>query len=146
MMNTRKQADLIFGDKNENIARQVICDNFGITSASLIFPQGNSNLKKLDTYNHMDFESDLCLFEIKSRRVNHNSYKTTMVGFDKITVARNSNKDVYFIFMFNDGNYFYKFNNNDNFYTSIGGRCDRGRDEKKLYYFIPVSCLKKMVV
>ncbi len=102
-------------------------------------------LTKLSKFHQMDFTSNNKYFEIKSRRFNHNKYKTTMIGKNKIDYANKyPDKTFYFIFVFDDGIYYYKYNIEDKLETSIGGRCDRGINEYKLYYYIPINYLIKI--
>ena len=101
---------------------------------------------KLSQFHTMDFKSHNKYFEIKSRRFSHNKYKTTMIGKNKVDYAQ-TNKDntFYFIFVFDDGIYYYKYNTDDKLELNIGGRCDRGGDEYKLYYYIPINFLVKIL-
>lgn len=130
----RKEQDLFVGQLNQDYIIDEICNYFKLT-----------NLIKLDKFNVMDFKSTNNYFEIKSRNFRHNKYKTTMIGKNKIDFAKYNCKNnlIYFIFVFEDGNYYYKYNSDDNFETTIGGRTDRGFDEIKLYYYIPINKLIK---
>ena len=130
----RKEQDLFISEFNKDYIRDEICDYFNLT-----------NLIKLDKFNVMDFRCANNYFEIKSRTFNHNKYKTTMIGKNKIDWAKSNSKNnlIYFVFVFVDGNYYYKYNSDDNFETTIGGRTDRGFDEIKLYYYIPINKLIK---
>ena len=63
-----------------------------------------------------------------------------MIGVNKIEFASKSCRECYFVFNFWDGVFNWKFNkedieNGDVFYA-MGGRCDRGRNERKLYAYI----------
>jgi hypothetical protein len=130
-----KEQDLKFGNLNEDYIKDEIQKYWNIT-----------DLKKLDVFNIFDFyskDADIH-FEIKARRNTHNKYNTTMVGYNKIQYAIKLNKKVIFIFIFEDGNYYYEYDKNDEFKTTMGGRCDRGKDEYKLYYYIPINKLKRM--
>jgi hypothetical protein len=103
----------------------------------------DTKIIKTDQYDLMDYYDDKAYYEIKARRNNYKTYPTTMIGYNKILFAQQSNKDVYFIFSFNDGDYYYKYNINDKFIINIGGRNDRGKQEYKKYYFIPIEKLNK---
>jgi hypothetical protein len=129
----QKQLDLIYGEHNEQLAKQIIINHWEL-----------NNLIKLDKFHHMDFETDKYYFEIKSRRFRHTKYTSTMVGFDKIEYARKSEKEVFFIFMFTDGIYYYKYDEKDSFETCMGGRLDRGRREIRNYYYIPIDKLNEI--
>lgn len=130
-----KQYDDIFiGKINEDYITDVICSHFNI-----------KKLNKTGSFHQLDFYSDdKIYFEIKSRRCNHNKYSSTMIGYNKIEwIHKNNIKDVYFVFVFEDGDYFYKYNKEDKFETGLGGRWDRGKNEIKNYYYIPISKLSK---
>ncbi len=130
----QKQKDLILGNMKEDYIVDVIKTHFNLNT-----------LTKLSTYNPFDFynkENDI-YFELKARRVKHNTYKTTMIGLNKYLEAQKL-KTVYFIFSFEDGDYFYKYNESDKFEIAIGGRNDRGKLEYKDYVYIPTNILIKI--
>ena len=103
------------------------------------------DLIKLSKFHTMDFKSNNKYFEIKSRRFNHNKYDTTMIGKNKIDYAlKNPDETFYFVFVFEDGIYYYKYNIKDKLEPNMGGRNDRGKNEYKLYYYIPVNFLIKI--
>ena len=132
--NIIKQYDMVMGDMNEDLLKIIFKDNF------------NVELNKT-TYRHpMDFENkEMSMYiEVKSRNINHNKYPTTMVGVNKFEFAHNCGRDVYFIFMFNDGNFYYKYNKNDTFEIECGGRNDRGMNEYNDYVYIPIEKLTKL--
>jgi hypothetical protein len=131
-IHNQKREDLLMGELNEDYIKDVICCHFKIDYI-IKTPKGHP----------MDFKSDNIYFEIKSRRCKHNTYNTTMIGYNKIQWVLNNNiKDVYFIFVFQDGDYYYKYNPTDNFDIDIGGRNDRGKPEYKKYFYIPINKLK----
>jgi len=132
-MNKQKQEDLTFGDMNELEVLNILKNKY-------------NTIRKLDKFHPMDYEAEECYIELKSRRNTHNKYITTMVGKNKIDYCRKQNKDAYFYFLFTDGLFYYKYDLNDNFQTTIGGRNDRGRNEYKLYYYIPVEKLIKFTI
>ena len=99
--------------------------------------------KTTDYYHLMDFYDDNNYYEIKSRRNKYNQYPTTMIGYNKILYAQKSNNDVSFIFSFIDGNYYCKYNKWDKFNINMGGRDDRGKEEFKKYFYIPIENLTK---
>lgn len=103
------------------------------------------HINKLSKFHCMDYNCENDYIELKSRRFNHNKYETTMIGINKIQFAQsNKDKNIYFLFAFDDGCYMYKFDSNDKFETTIGGRQDRGKKEYKLYYYIPITSLVKI--
>jgi hypothetical protein len=67
-----------------------------------------------------------------------------MVSYSKILYGKNQSKTSIFIFSFTDGDYYYKYNNDEEFETRNSGRMDRGRNEISLYYFIPIDKLIKI--
>lgn len=92
-----------------------------------------------------DFYSDNSLVELKTRKNNYRTYPTTMVGYNKIEYANKfPEKNIYFVFKFLDGLYYYKYNKDDKLDFGLGGRRDRGRDEIKDYCYIPIELLKKI--
>lgn len=132
-MNKKKEEDLFMGQLNEDYIKDVICSHFNL-----------QHLNKLDIFNTMDFQCDNNYFEIKSRNCNHNKYDTTMIGYNKINFAKRFPQyNCYFVFVFTDGDYYYKYNPEDKFETGIGGRNDRGKAEYKKYCYIPIDKLTK---
>ena len=95
-----------------------------------------------------DYEGEMAYAELKSRRIRHNQYDDIMIGKNKIDYALKCGKDVFFCFYFTDGAYYYKVSAEDIRNQGIsfreGGRCDRGKDERKLYAFIKTKLLNKM--
>jgi hypothetical protein len=71
-----------------------------------------------------------------------------MVGENKLAFAKTSTKDIYFVFSFTDGLYYWKYNEEDiiNDLVKIreGGRGDRGSNEYKSYAFIQNKLLEKV--
>jgi len=135
LLNTKtgkKATDVIAGHKNELMMKPIIEEFFGV------------KLYQTDAYHPFDFRDENKIFyEVKTRNVKHDKYPTTMVGQNKIEVANLSDRDVYFIFGFTDGNFYFKYNRNVNsgLSVSVGGRNDRGRDEYKPYVWIPIEKL-----
>lgn len=129
------ESDKLMGNLNEDYAKCIIEECF----------EGCNKLIKLDMFHPMDFYCGNKFFEVKSRNFNYNRYRTTMVGKNKIDWIKASSSliEVYFIFIFEDGNYYYKYNKDDEFETAIGGRRDRGYNEIKYYYYIPIDKLIK---
>jgi len=132
-MSLQKSLDLKFGTQAENDLLKNIKDTFG------------SDIEKIEnSYSLFDYTNDEIYIELKSRRVRHNQYPTTMVGYNKIKCCeKNPDKVYYFVFNFTDGVYYWKYKPNV-FSISQGGRTDRGFREIKNYAFIPVSLLNKM--
>ena len=102
-------------------------------------------------FNTFDFLNKFEVCELKSRRCNHNEFKDTMIGLNKLARARNNIKQVSlsslcgveykFYFLFKDGLYVWNYND-DEFTTRFGGRCDRGENEFKNYGYVPIEFLE----
>ncbi len=126
-------------------------DNFGLPKEDEMLPlmkrTFDSNIRKTNNHSVFDYEGNNCFAELKSRRVRHDSFIDTMIGTNKVQYALQCGKDVFLCFHFTDGAYFYKFDKddlyNDNITYRMGGRCDRGRDERKQYAYIKTKCLKR---
>jgi len=124
--------------------------NFGINKEIQLLPTIRDYLKdntiyKLENSNAFDFKGDNKYIELKSRNNNYNRYQTTMIGYNKIKKALELNEDVYFVFNFTDGLYYYKFDRDKELEIKQGGRFDRGIPEIKDYYFIPIEILKEII-
>lgn len=128
-----KQKDIKFGLAEENNKLNIM---------KLYF---NKNIKQQKyKYSKFDYFTNKYYYELKSRRIPHNKYNTTLIGCDKVIVG--SSKKQRFVFNFTDGIYYitYKKDLFDTFETNYFNRTDRGCDIKKLYFFIPIDKLKKI--
>jgi hypothetical protein len=130
-MNKIKQLNIKQGKKTEFDLKRIIERSFNVL------------VKKLPPNHPFDYKDEQNIhYEIKGRNNNYNKYDTTMIGQNKIEYANKFDNDFYLIFSFYDGNYYYKYNrNNDNnkLIFDKGGRNDRGRPEYKEYCYIPIS-------
>ena len=109
----------------------------------------DSEIESLDNYNSFDFKGRNKFIELKSRNNTYDKYPTTMIGCNKLNDARNYdnlNFDVYFVFNFIDGIYYWKFTPENKLVKQKGGRVDRGKNEIKDYYYIPITNLSKLVI
>jgi hypothetical protein len=131
----KKEQDLILGCEGEDRIISVISNYFD-----------KPNIKKTSSAHPFDFVNDKEFWEVKTRRCKSSTYSDTMVGMNKIKWLKNNNiTDAYFVFAFEDGDYYYKYIPNDlRCNTRVGGRWDRGYVEKKYYYYIPTILLKKI--
>jgi len=76
-----------------------------------------------------DYYNDDLEIELKSRRVKHNQYPSTMIGVNKYIKGKKyikNGKKVYFFFNFTDGLYVYELKENSNLEIKTGGRYDTG--------------------
>jgi len=100
---------------------------------------------QLDRHNIFDYKGDNKYIELKSRNNSYNKYPTTMIGYNKIKKALEVDEEVYFVFNFTDGVYYYQFDRDKELEIKQAGRNDRGRPEIKDYYFIPIEILKEII-
>ena len=98
-----------------------------------------------EVYSIFDYKGDNKYIELKTRFNSYNKYPTTMIGLNKFEYASINKEDIYFVFKYIDGIYYYKYDKNDKFEIKNGGRCDRGRFEYKQYVFIPIEKLSKII-
>lgn len=127
--------DLDFGLQSENENIDVIQKYF------------NCSLVKTGQYNEFDYvdKDKKILIELKTRKNTLNTYPTTMIGYNKILKAIDKKIEgytIYFCFQFTDYLCYYIFEKDNVKWQSIGGRKDRGCNEIKQYYYIPVNNLK----
>jgi hypothetical protein len=71
-----------------------------------------------------------------------------MIGENKIRFAEKTNRKVILVWNFQDGVYFYQFDKNDisngNITFRMGGRTDRGKDERKMYAYVSKDLIEKI--
>jgi hypothetical protein len=105
-------------------------------------------LRTEDKFHPFDLKDGVNKFvvEVKKRNNNHDKYPTTMIGYNKYIKARQyitRGYNVYFVFDYMDGIYYYKYDN-EIYVPKDGGRCDRGRNEIKKYIWININKLTKI--
>jgi len=99
---------------------------------------------KLATF---DFIGKNKFVELKARNCEYKKYSDTMIGMNKIEFAKaNPDKECYFCFLFTDGLYYWKYNEDDKLNYRSGGRFDRGYNEIKQYAYIPINLLKNISI
>jgi hypothetical protein len=106
-------------------------------------------LKNNDKFNLFDFENLQFKIELKTREVNIQKYKTTIIGYDKIEKGLefiNLGKRVIFYFGFKEDG-LYKFELDDTNYkdlqiSNIGCRFRSASGKEKLHLEIPIELLK----
>jgi len=101
-------------------------------------------LKQNKRYSTFDFNSDNITIELKKRNFDFGKYEDYMIGLNKIKRAQKLNKDIYFIMLFDNGMYSYKYNADDKLNYRMSGRRDRGFNEFKQYSFIPKELFIKI--
>ena len=86
--------------------------------------------------------------ELKTRRLRHDQYETTIVGKNKVDFCRDPNKDYYFVFSFLDGIYYIKYSSsvfskfqvNNNYFR---GERDDCKNVRQTVVYIPYTALTK---
>lgn len=124
-------ADYKFGTSKENEKLNHLRSRFG------------DEIVKCPANFVMDYKGSTCYLELKSRNCKKDTYPTTMVGENKLLFAKQAKKEgfaSFFCFLFEDGFYFWEYNEadieNGGVKFEMGGRYDRGRVERKKYAFI----------
>ena len=109
----------------------------------------DTTIESLDNYNAFDFKGEKKYIELKSRHNTYDKYETTMIGCNKLDQARvydDLGYEIFFVFNFIDGIYYWKYIKDNKLSKKRGGRSDRGRPEIKDYYYIPINYLQKLIV
>ena len=103
---------------------------------------GNDIKKTKNKYAVFDFENKDLQIELKNRRCSSKTYPSMMIGLNKIIKAQQDIDKKKSIFLWNltDGLFMWEYNDED-YYVSMGGRTNRGKDERKQTAFIPMDCL-----
>tara|TARA_R110002020_G_scaffold111790_2_gene257750 strand:- start:439 stop:807 length:369 start_codon:yes stop_codon:yes gene_type:complete len=99
----------------------------------------NLQLTHTERYDIFDFVDDNNFFELKCRNCNSNKYKDLMMNVNKWNKGIdyiNFNKNVYYVFEFYDGLFFYKQDINDDFRIN--------KYLEKYYIYIPNEKLTKI--
>lgn len=103
--------------------------------------ENGHNYKRYDkTTELFDFTDGLNVCELKSRNNVYSKYPTTIFGKNKIENL-NPNKIYWFYFLFKDGLYRWKFDQ-DQYIVQTNGRCDRGKAEYKPHCNVDIKHLK----
>lgn len=122
-----------FGAASEREVAPVLFKFFGVKPTGDRFAKG-------------DFSSDTVFVELKTRRCKSTSYEDFMMTPLKLVNAKTCGKEAYFIFRFDDGLFYWKYDESVTLRSDWNGRQDRGRDERKTMYYIPRSLLTKLNV
>lgn len=100
-------------------------------------------LHATDKWDPFDFVGENIKVELKSRRNNRGKYPTTIVGQNKVDKIIDGD-EIYFVFKFWDGLFYWKYEEDNNFEVSMIQRRDRPHVKPKPYLNIPVGVLKKI--
>ena len=131
--------DFDFGENEEKRKKYAIDEFFNIKT------------KLTEQYCNYDYidEDKKVIIELKTRRVNKDKYKDTMIPLNKIKKLLKLKKEgykIYLCFCFLDGLFYYELKTgiNEN-WVRRGGRIDRGKNEINDYYYIPIKNLKRII-
>ena len=132
-MNTIKELDLSIGMRGEENCKPLLEIYF---SQKLFFTK---------PYHPYDYFFENSFIELKTRRVRHDCYKTTIIPYHKIKRMREG-INYYFAFSFvGDGLYIFRYDENQ-CTLGKGGRCDRGCEEWGDYVHVDyrnLTCIVK---
>jgi hypothetical protein len=87
--------------------------------------------------------------ELKSRRIRHDKYPTALIGLNKVEACNDENKDYYFVYCYDDGVFYIKYDKETflkferNYEYRRGDRSDCYNYASKIVY-IPVEKLVKL--
>lgn len=103
-------------------------------------------------YDPFDFtdEAKTVYVELKTRRVNHDAYPTTLIGANKISHCTDANKQYWFAYCYQDGIYIIQYKKElfDTFETNPeykrGNRSDCANNNSQNVVYIPVYHLMKI--
>ena len=120
---------------------------YGTTNQKRVLPLLKSyfseDIKEFPSrWSKYDFRSENALFELKSRKIKKNQYKTTLLTCNKV-VSNNEGKALNFVFDFKDELCYIPYDKEtfSTFEKRMYSRVNEAKDEKE-YYFIPIDCLK----
>ena len=135
-MNNKQQKDIEMGNYYERKVLKWFNDN-DYSQNKLSFYS--------NPFNVMDMVSEdrKNILELKSRRIIHNRYPDIMIGLNKVeeAIKHCKNFDYYLLFLFEDGLYKWKYAKGKKYDIRMGGRMDRGKDERKMCAYIPTKDL-----
>ena len=104
---------------------------------------------RTNKYDNFDYtNNNNILIELKTRTNTKDKYEDTMINIAKVNKCKKLSKtnEIYFMFKFTDGVYYWKYNNEDKLTQRKGGRLDRNNKEIKDHFYINVSLLKELII
>ena len=119
----RKLKDIEFGNYYEQKVLKFLNEN-DYSNKPLSFYK--------NPFNVMDMCNDDEILELKTRRIFLNDYPDLMIGLNKIEEAEKFTM----LFLLKDGLYGWRYSPIMKYDIKMGGRCDRGIDERKLCAFL----------
>ena len=135
-------------------AKCLVDFNFGESSEISLLPVlkkyfNDDTIIRTNKYDNFDYtNNNNILIELKTRTNALNKYEDTMINIAKVNKCKKLSKtnEIYFMFKFTDGVYYWKYNNEDKLTQRKGGRLDRSNKEIKDYFYINVSLLKELII
>lgn len=120
--------DVIFGLKNEKLMKPLIEKHL------------QQQLNITGRFCCYDYVNDKTIVELKSRNCSVDTYPTTILTHHKVKQMMLIDKEKYVFIKFTNGLYKCRLDNDllKNAILGSGGRCDRGKDEIRDYYYIPL--------
>jgi hypothetical protein len=137
-VDTRTEADKQYGLESEELCLPILKEKFD-----------KYLMKNTNQYAIFDYIGGKCFVELKTRRFESTKYPDMMIGVNKInSCLKVKNRDIYFCFKFTDGLYYWEFHPDKvkELDLRLGGRIDRGVDERRPYYFIKTADMIKIDV
>jgi len=132
------KGDLEFGTKNEEVIHSTLENVF------------KKSLVRRGGYSTFDYDDGGTFYvELKTRRINHNAYPTSLIGANKVAIAANNpTKKYWFCFSYQDGLYGIEYNkelfNTFDHSTYMRGARDDCANNVQHCYFIPIEKLQKL--
>jgi hypothetical protein len=100
MAQPTQRADLNYGLRNEHVAINVLQNHL------------NTTLRRRGGYSVFDYESldNTIEAELKSRRIPHDRYPTSIIGQNKVEYCTDPAKKYYFAYQYEDGLFIVQYN------------------------------------
>ena len=138
--------------KDPSLSKYRIDTEYGIESEKICLPILKNKfdqflIKNENKYAIFDYVGSSHFIELKTRRYNSDKYPDTMIGCNKIKNAlKVEGRKIIFCFKFEDGLFYWEFDKEKipNLDLRLGGRIDRGKDERRPYYFIKIADMIKI--
>jgi len=124
----KQERDLALGDRGEKECLPLFQKKF------------DKYLSKTGQFNTMDFISPKTYVELKSRNYRFADFDDIMIGKNKVEFCLKSSRRCILAWRFKDGIYYYEFDKKNiddgSVFYGMGGRTDRGIDERKEVAYI----------
>tara|TARA_R110002153_G_scaffold126664_2_gene274045 strand:+ start:236 stop:706 length:471 start_codon:yes stop_codon:yes gene_type:complete len=126
-------------DKEQGLTAEKRC--------KVILEKEFGELKFTDKFCYFDYENAKYIIELKSRNCKHDAYPTAMINYPKILKYKEREKEREFIiaFLYTDGLYFWKYDEEEVDRVGTTGRNDRGCIETYEMLYFKHNHLKHIV-